>query len=165
MATGETLVIFTPLHNAPPAANYATLDTRNATSPIPILDFDPTTNESAIFCGVMPRNYGGGGITVTIHWMTTATSGNCKWDAEIERSNTDLDSDSFAAPEQTATTGCNGTSGILSTTEIAFTNGAQMDSLTTGEAFRLRITRDAADGADTINSNDVELVAVEIRET
>ena len=37
-----------------------------------------------------------------------------------------------------------GTAGILTVTEIPFTNGAQMDSVGAGDGFRLRITRDAA---------------------
>ena len=43
MASGDTLLVFTPLHNEPPASNFATLDLRNLH---PVLDFDPTTNES-----------------------------------------------------------------------------------------------------------------------
>ena len=63
MASGQTLCIFTPLHNEPPASNPAILDTRNQHT---VLDFDPTTNESAVFKGIMRRNYGGGGVTVDI---------------------------------------------------------------------------------------------------
>ena len=45
MSSGDTLLIFNPLHNEPPASNPATLDTRNQH---PILDFDAATNESAV---------------------------------------------------------------------------------------------------------------------
>ena len=44
MASGDTLTIFTPLHNEPPSSNPATLDIRNQH---PVLDFDATTNEDA----------------------------------------------------------------------------------------------------------------------
>ena len=72
MASGDTLLIFTPLSNEPPSVNPATLDTRNAH---PVLDFDAVVPEAAVFSAVMPRHYAGGGVTVYLHWaMTTATS-------------------------------------------------------------------------------------------
>ncbi len=161
MASGDTLVVFTPLDNQPPTASFATPDLRNA---IPVLDFDAAAGEYAIFGGVLPRHYAGGGLTATIHWTaTSATTNGVKWNADIERMNTDLDADSFASAITTTTT-CSGTSGIIVTTAIAFTSGAQMDSLAAGEAFRFRILRDAADGGDTM-TGDAELHRVELRET
>ena len=59
MASGDSLVIFTPLSNEPPSSNFATFDTRNAH---PVLDFDDTTEEKVVFTGIMPRNYAGGGV-------------------------------------------------------------------------------------------------------
>jgi len=45
---------------------------------------------------------------------------------------------------------------------VAFTDGAQMDSVAVGELFRIKVTRDAAsDDA----AGDAELHAVEIKET
>ena len=81
MASGDTLLIFTPLHNEPPATNPATLDTRNQH---PVLDFDATTNEDAVFSAVMPRSYAATtGLTVYIHYaMSSATSGDVDWDVE-----------------------------------------------------------------------------------
>lgn len=161
MASGDTLTIFTAQGNMPPASAYATLDSRNS---ILLLDFDDTTDESAVFLGVLPRNYAGGGVTVTLHWAaTSATTGNVVWEVAWERMNTDMDADSFATGN-TATTACNGTSGILTTSAITFTNGAQIDSVAVGEPFRIKVTRDANNGSDTM-TGDAELVAVEIRET
>ena len=79
MASGDTLLIFTPLHNEPPASNMATLDVRNGH---PVLDFDATTNESAVFSGVMPQNYAGTtGATVYIHYaMSSAEADTVDWD-------------------------------------------------------------------------------------
>ncbi len=78
MATGDSLATFSPLSNEPPATAYATLDTRNSH---PTLDFDDAAaTESAVFSFVLPRNYGGSGITVYLHWAaTTATTGNVIW--------------------------------------------------------------------------------------
>lgn len=163
MASGDTLLIFTPLGAEFPASNYATLDTRNNH---PCLDFDTTTGETAYFTGVMPQNYGGGGLTVYLHWAaSSATSGTIGWLIAIERigdSQQDVDADGFASDQTVSATTVPGTSGHVDITSGAFTSGAQMDSLVAGEMFRLRVTRDVAgDNA----SGDAELYAVEIRET
>ncbi len=131
-----------------------------------MLDFDAGTDESAVFGGVLSRHYAGGGVTATLVWMaSTATSGNCVWNAQIERGDTgtDMDSDSFATA-QAATGAASGTSGAPTYTAITFTSGANMDSLAVGEAFRLKVTRDADNGSDTM-TGDAELLRVELKET
>ena len=163
MASGDTLVTFNPLCNEPPAANGATFDTRNQH---PVLDFDDTTNESAVFSAVMPRNYGGNGLTVYIHYaMATAVADDIDWDACFERigdQQQDLDADGFAAVQSIDNTTVPGTSGLVDIVSIGFTNGAQMDSIAVGEGFRLMVTRDAVNDTAT---GDAELVFVEIKET
>jgi len=164
MASGDTLCILTPLHNEPPAATPALLDTRNSH---PVLDFDATTNWSAVFSAIMPRHYAGTtGVTVYIHYaMSSATSGDVDWDAAFERigdQQQDLDADGFAAVQSVDNTTVPGTSGLVDIVRIAFTNGAQMDSVAVGEGFRLKVTRDAANDDAT---GDAELVFVEIRES
>lgn len=164
MASGDTLAIFMPADNEPPSSSYATLDTRNGH---PVLDFDAGTDESAVFSGILPRNYAGGGITIYLHWAaSSATSGSCRWATAIETiSGLDIDADSFATANTTGGT-ANGTSGIETVTTIAHTSGAEMDSLAAGGAFRLKVTRDAdgTSGTDDM-SGDAELIAVEIKET
>lgn len=160
MASGNTLVTLYPADNEPPASNYATLDTRNAH---PTLDFDDTTAEGAVFSFILPRNYAGGGITVYAIWAaTSATTGTIGWTVEIERCNTDLDADSFAGAQTITAATVSGTSGITSTTNVAITDGANMDSLAVGELGRIRIKRDVANDTAT---GDAELVGVEIKET
>ena len=163
MPSGDTLLIFTPLHNEPPAANPATLDTRNSHT---VLDFDDTTNESAVFKAIMPQAYSGGGVTVYIKYaMTSATSGDVDWDVAwegIADGVQDIDSDGFAAVNSVDNTTVPGTSGHVDTVSVAFTDGADMDSTDPGEGFRLKVTRDAASDTAT---GDAELWAVEIRET
>jgi hypothetical protein len=163
MASGNTLLQFTPLHNEPPSSNPATLDTRNLH---PVLDFDATTNESAVFSAIMPRHYSGGGITVYIHYaMTSAEANTVDWDVAFERigdQQLDIDGDSFAAVNSVDNTTVPGTTGLVDIANVAFTNGADMDSVAVGEGFRLKVTRDAAsDDA----AGDAELLFVEVKET
>ena len=163
MASGDTLLVFAAQDNEPPTSNYATIDTRNNHL---VLDFDASTNESAVFSGVMPQHYDGGGVTVYLHYaMSTATSGDVDWDVAFERigdQQLDIDADSFEAVNSVDDTTVPGTSGNVDVVSVAFTDGADMDSVAAGEAFRLKVTRDAA--SDTA-SGDAELLKVEIRET
>ena len=166
MASGDTLFRYAPTQGSPPAANYATLDTRQAAIPHKVLDFDATTNESIVFQDVMPRHYGGGGVTVYIHYaMSTAEADTVDWDVAWERigdQQQDLDSDGFAAVQSVDNTTVPGTSGLVDIVSVAFTNGAQMDSVAVGESFRLKVTRDAASDDAT---GDAELYMVEGKET
>lgn len=163
MASGATLLVFRAGDNEPPLTNYATLDTRNRHL---VLDFDTTTQEAAVFRGVVPRLYGGGGITVYLHWAaTSATSGTIGWDVAFERigaAQQDIDSDGFATAQTVTAATVDGTSGNVTITNVAVTNGANMDSIAVGEMFRLRVRRDVAN--DTA-AGDAELLAVELKET
>jgi hypothetical protein len=97
---------------------------------------------------------------------TSATSGNFVIDAAVERiqeGTTDIDSDSFAAVNS-VTQAVNGTSGVPVKATITFTDGADMDSLAAGEAFRIKITRDANNASDTA-TGDMELLRIHLQET
>lgn len=166
MASGDTLMVFTPLAYEPPATNYATLDTRNAH---PVLDFDAAAaTEAAVWTGVLPNNYAGGGITIYLHWAaSTATSGNVIWQSAFERignGSQDIDSDGFATAVTWAAAATSATSGNVTISNQAHTNGAQIDSVAVGESFRLKIERLGSNASDTM-TGDAELVAVELRET
>src|SRR5688572_7809107 len=166
MASGNFLAIFTALSNVPPVSAFATFDTRNNH---PVLDFDDTTDEEAIFLGVVPANYAGGGLTIDIYCsFTSATSNVCRWEAMIERmdvSSLDTDADSFASSQSAAVT-APGTSGQIVKATITMTSGAQMDSLAAGESYRLKIRRDAnaTNGTDSV-TGDAELHRVVIKQT
>jgi len=164
MASGDTLLIFTPLMNEPPASNAMTFDTRNSH---PVLDADASTNESAVFSAVMPQHYAGTtGVTVYIHYsMSSATADTVDWDVSFEEigdQQLDVDGDSFAAVNSVDDTTVPGTSGLVDVVNVTFTDGADMDNVAAGELFRLKVTRDAASDDAT---GDAELHAVEIRET
>jgi hypothetical protein len=139
MASGDTLVIFTPLNNEPPSSNYATFDTRNLHT---VLDFDDTTAESA----------------------ATATTNSIFWSVAIENITTtlDIDTDSFSGFNGPTDSLVPTVSGEVDVVGVAFESGADMDSLSEGNPFRIKIRRGAAEDNAT---GDAELYAVEIRET
>jgi hypothetical protein len=164
MASGDTLVVLTALNNEPTASVPATFDTRNQH---PVLDFDASTNESAVFSSVMPRHYSGTtGVTVYIHYsMSSATSGDIDWDVSFERigdGSQDTDSDGFAAANSVDNSTVPATSGHVDIVNVTFTDGADMDSVAVGEKFRIKVTRDAVSDTAT---GDAELHAVEIKDT
>lgn len=164
MASGDTLLVLSPLAAELPSAAYASLGVRNNH---PVLEFDQATDETARFTAVLPRQYGGGGVTVALH-LTDAADTNAAhasyWDVAFERLTAqDLDADSFAAA-QSNHAHPNGTSGIPVVIDIPFADGAQMDSVGAGELFRLSVTRDANHASDDWGG-DAQLLAVEIRET
>ena len=164
MASGDTLLIFHPYNNEPTATVYATLDTRNQH---PCLDFDASTNESAVFSSVMPQHYAGTtGVTVYLHYaMSSAVADTVDWDVAFELigdQDLDIDGDSFAAVNSVDDTTVPDTAGLVDIVSVAFTDGADMDSVAVGDSFRLKVTRDAvSDDA----AGDAELYKVEIRET
>lgn len=174
MASGDPLIYWNALANEPPDADYATLDTILTASTdepddvVPVLDFDPgATQEFASFSGVMPANYGGSGVTVTLIWSSDATTGNVKWDAAFKSFTDDaddIDAKAYASVNTTTVTTASA-AGEPDYATITFTDGADMDSVAAGEYFRFTVTRDSADAADTMNSNDAELWAVAIKET
>jgi len=164
MATGDTMDWWIAWDCVKDDTSGATNDVRNQHR---VIDFDDTTDESAIYSGLLPNSYDGGGLTLELLiGATTATSGNAIFDAGIERIQegaTDVDADSFAAVNS-VTQAVNGTSGVFVLATITFTDGADMDSLAAGEAFRIKVTRDADNGSDTV-SGDVELLRVHLSET
>ena len=154
----KTLAVFTPLDNQPPASDFATLDTRNS---VACLDFDAATDESAVFVGVIPEGAVlTSGIIVRLSWAaTSATSGDCVWLVDIEKTTGhDIDGDGYDTAVS-GTTATSGTSGVVNTTAITVTT---IDSVAAGDAFRVRVRRDADAGGDTM-TGDAELIAVEVR--
>jgi hypothetical protein len=152
-----TFCTFTPRENQPPATAFATLDTRNS---IAVLDFNDTTVQNAVFLDVIPQfAILTSGLKIRLIWTAaTATTGDCVWQVALERMTTDIDADSFdTAASATATT--SGTSGIPNYTEITLTT---IDSVTAGDGFRLKVTRNATSASDTMTGNS-ELIAVEVR--
>lgn len=164
MASGATLLTFGPADAISPSSNYPQFTTRNNHL---VLAFDTTTAETCYFEGVVPQNYGGGGITVYVTWMAqSATSGTIGWLVAFERTydagSTDLDADSFASDQTITAATVPGTSGVLAQSSVAVSNGANMDSIAVGNTFRLKLTRDVSNDTAT---GDAQFLALELRET
>lgn len=154
----KTYEKFTPMTSEPPAANFATLDTRNGRA---VLEFDASTEEAILWNGLIPEGASlGSGLKIRVHWRgDTATSGDVVWGAAVERDNdSDYDADSFDT-EATAAGTVNGTSGKATVTEITLTT---IDSLTAGDGFYLKLARKATSGSDTM-SGDAQVSRVEVR--
>ena len=162
MASGDTLCVFLPQQAELPSSNFAVFSARNNH---PTLLFADGTALAAIFTGVLPRHYSGSGITVYLHWACTVTLGTVGWTVEFERigdSQQDLDSDGFASAQTVTAVTVPGTNGHVDITNVAVSNGANMDSIAVGEAFRVRIKRDTTNDTAT---GIAELLAIELKET
>lgn len=164
MASGLQILVARPYGSEVPASNYATLDLRNAHA---VLDFDASTDEAAYWTAIMPTTYSGGGVTATIAFMcSSATSGNVRWDLAFERwqdETDDLDSDSIATAKS-VTAAAPATSGAVQYGTITFTN-SEIDGVLAGEAFRIKLSRDADNGSEDTATGDAEVLMVVLRET
>ena len=169
MASGDTLLILNAHGSVPPATIYATLDVIPATTATPdinstVLDFDSATDEYADWLVVMPRHYGGGGITLTFMWTGTPTSGTVAWACQIRREENSSAhiTGAFASAVVASADTVEGTARNMNYTTLAMTDGAQIDSVAVGESMTVRVYRDIS--ADNMAS-DAELHRIEIKET
>jgi hypothetical protein len=158
----KTIAFFTALNNEPPATNFATLDTRNSH---PVLDFDTTTQETAMFTSVIPQGVSLlSGVNVIAQWAaSTATTGTIGWDVAFERiasNGIDIDVDNFGTPRTITAITVPSTAGITLTSSCSFTQAQLPSGLTNGDMYRLRIRRDVASDSA---SGDAELLGVEVR--
>lgn len=157
----KTYEVFTARDNHPQANNFATFDTRNS---IGVLDFDGTTNESAVFVSIMPEGASYANLQARLRWMTTsAVTGSVLWGAKWEQGTSSLSSDDWSPVTEllhTISGPGNTASGVPYTTTITCTGA--FDGITAGDLYRLYVYRGATATTDDIAS-DVELIAVEVR--
>ena len=172
MASGDTLLAYKAAGAIPPAATAATFAAiAGAATPAEnfiVLAFDGSADEHADFLCLMPRAYSAAtGITVTVEWSANGTSQAMVWDAALRRLDAAEDRDTTAHSYQYNSAGgvtSSATQGIATYTDITFTDGADMDSVAAGEAFVLRVRRDANNGSDT-STADGYLWGFEIKDT
>jgi hypothetical protein len=134
---------------------------------IPVLDFDDTTVEYADFYCVMPSHYGGGGVTLTIVWSAAEASNVAAWSIAFRRVADDAeDLDTTAQTydyNETADLTAPSVIGEVAYDTLAFTDGADMDSVTANDYFILRVSRTAPTGTDI--TGDCSIHAIHIKET
>ena len=172
MASGDTLFILTPQAYTPPASNYATLDTVADASPpnmsLPVLDFDGSADESADWYVTVPSHYAGGGFTFSYTYAMSSTDGDA---VEIEfRAFTFADASSIL----TADLGMDGRTAV-NVADDPSANANEFNITTTGNLSHsnagspavgafvvIRATRDYDHAS---NANDLQLLAVHVKET
>jgi len=160
MASGDSLLTFTPLDNRPPASNFATLDTRGD---FVILDFDDAIDEAGQFYAIVPSHYSGGNLVAAVTWTSSsAITGNALLRVEATRlaSGANLDVPPAVGDSESITMAAPATNGNLVVSETA---PLTVSSLAAGDILLVVLTRLATDVSDTL-IGDVELFTVEIRE-
>jgi hypothetical protein len=155
--TTRTIATFTALENHPVSANFAILNTRNFDN-IGVLQFAAgATIRDARFISVIPDNAVlANGLLISIQFCTiTATSGSCRWGAQIKK----LSSTSYAASAGVDVT----VSGTANQTTMTGTIALPLiDSLAPGDAYALRIFRESSDVADTL-ADSAQLLTAAVR--
>ena len=149
MASGNILWVCEPLAGQAPSTDPAGLAwiAGNDNAQIPVLTFDPgATEEEMDWKCYMPAHYDGGGVTLHITWSGGAAvgTGNVIWSAQFKSvtiDTDDLDTKAFAAQNDSTADTTASASGETVDSTIAFTDGADMDSVAAGEPFFLRIAR------------------------
>lgn len=154
MASGSRVIA---VHRVlPPAASFATPAViAGASTPaenFKVWQFlDAAAAYLDFYCTI--KGYAGGGLTFRLAWSAAIATNNCKWQLAIRRivdDADDLDTTAKTYAFQSVTALAPTAIGEVSYDNIAFTNGAQMDSLADGESFILRLLRNPADAADTL---------------
>lgn len=157
-----------------PSAAYATLDL--ARGDTPVLDFDSTSNEVALFAGVLPDNYDGGGLTFTVGVASTTATGDMSFGIALKSYTDDVDNfmtfaldpstlKVFAEPNYNTAIDAASVAGEIKYFQITFINGADMDSIAAGEYFQVLLFRDAQDTTNDDMAADASFVFIHAKET
>ena len=125
-----------------------------------VLDFDKATAESIFAQFKLPPNYSPGDtLEIIIQWISTVTSGDVKWGAQI-LGRTDAEAfDASMSSEDTVTTTTDGTAGNVNTSTIQISS----PSLAAEDVFILKVRRVADDAADTMDADArIIMIGVEL---
>jgi hypothetical protein len=157
----KTIARFTASDGELNVGTPATLGSRGTH---PVLDFNDTTQNTAVFRTIVPNftNFTTG-LYVFVYWVAAATTGTVGWDVSFERitiNTQNLNSDNFETAVTIPAVTVPSTAGVLARTFATFSLAQLPTGLVSGDMIRVRIRRDVA------NDNaigDAEIVGVEIQ--
>ncbi len=164
MASGDTIASFTPQGNQQPASGYMVFNLKNQHF---VLEATAGATDTAVFAAVMPRNYGGGGITAYVTWASkTSTTGNMGFDVTFERdsggSGDDIAADHWQTPQVVTAATVPATANLLAISSVAITAGLTgTASIAAGDGYRVRVRRLSTDTAAGV----AEFLSLELKET
>lgn len=124
--------------------------------------FDAASTEAIQFTVPYLPAYGSGNLTCKILWYgDTASSGDVVWGASVacltpETDTQDIETDAWATENTVTDSHLGTTAQRLHTASVTISN---LDSITTGDYFNLRIRRIGGNGSDTM-SGDAQVVGV-----
>lgn len=126
---------------------------------IQTLDFDQTTQEFAQFTISIPRNWNNGTITAKVYWTASAGSGGVVWGISgVAYSNDDPLTGTFGTAQTVADT-------LTATNDLDTTDSTSAITIAgtpaDADLIALQISRNPADGSDTINA-DAKLIGIVI---
>jgi hypothetical protein len=142
-------------------AAQATVDTGTNDIQIDVLDFDPTAEEGATFVVALPGRWDRGNVKVKFFWMSVVGTANVVWGIRARAVSNGEVIDGAYGTQQLVTDDA-GTAGTLriSDATAALTIG---NTPAIGDLVAFEVTREAANGSDTLNSNDARLIGVYIQ--
>lgn len=115
----------------------------NSTSLVPVIVFAAGSTTAACWEGVVPRNYQGGDLVVTL-WLSGdgAASAAADFDVALERQTggDSIAASSFAAAVSTTNDTISGTAGAI-IAATATISGASLDGIAAGDPIRIRVRR------------------------
>ena len=155
MGKGNSLVCFEAKQVSYPAAATAPYSSK-LVGAVVIRQLDvisfiaaPATNAWVYFSGKTPQFYSDNGIDVYIHWTaSTAAADDVIWGVAFEQvTSLIITGDSFDTARTVTDTGDVTGSDKLQVCTISFTN-AEIDSLSKGASFRMKVYRATADAVE-----------------
>ncbi len=128
-----------------------------------VLDFDGARDQTAEFSGVLSPAYRESGVIIKIHFsMSSATVGIVRWTVSMSR-NLVGDRKRAFTTSKAITQAVPGKHRDDTVGELRFHNGEEMDNISAGDPFLLKLVREALHPDDTA-PGDAEFIAVEIFE-
>lgn len=124
------------------------------------ITFDADSQENAIFESLIPSTYTSGNLQLDILWVAESGSGDVLWQAQLEGVTPDSDSinsDSYGVIVELLETAAS--SNQISKGQMTIPSG----QVGAGELFRLKVTRAAGSGSDSLDA-DSEILRLALRE-